>query len=137
MSLPASLALESVGASSGLVSAPVRDNFTDIQAAVNGLITFLQGEVVIRGGVSSLGALTKGSGFTSAKTGTGIYTVTFSVAFDDPPIIVAWPTAAGTGSTLPAGFTNGITVNGATIQFFVANTVAAVDAPFDFIAYAA
>lgn len=47
-----------------------------------------------KGGVTSVGAVEFGSGFTAAKTATGRYTVTFSTAYSARPSVVCTPTAA-------------------------------------------
>lgn len=90
---------------------------------------------VIRGGVSGAGAITKGTGFTVARGSVGVYTITFTAAFSATPIVVVTP-SANTGGVLPIWFTNGITTGTCVVQFFTTGA-AAVDLPFDFIAYEA
>jgi hypothetical protein len=43
---------------------------------------------IVAGRVSSAGAVLAGSGFTVSRTAYGRYVVTFSTAFDDPPVVV-------------------------------------------------
>lgn len=58
----------------------------------------LGGNRIIRGNVSSAGAVVRGNGFTSAKTGTGLYTVTYTTAFaSTPTVILGWGDTAGGG----------------------------------------
>lgn len=49
------------------------------------------GMVVVRGRVSSAGAVVTGEGYTSSRIGLGAYTVTLSAAFADVPTVVATP----------------------------------------------
>lgn len=41
---------------------------------------------VVRGSVSAAGVVTAGTGFTVTRTGVGLYTVTFLVPFNAPPV---------------------------------------------------
>lgn len=84
----------------------------------------------IRGGVvGSTGAVAYGTGFTSSRAPTGLYTVTFTIAFSAPPAVtvtaVDWVTAF-TGA-LP-------TASGFQANTFISNTGAGVDRSFSFIA---
>lgn len=80
----------------------------------------------VRGSVSSLGAAT-GSGFTSAKTGTGIYTVTFNIAKQNANYIVL-PVAGAQGHTCTY---ENKTVNGFGVRITNAGVLA--DADFNFM----
>jgi hypothetical protein len=88
---------------------------------------------VIRGTVTAAGAVGLGTGFSVAHTGTGIYTVTFTVAFGATPIVVAM--INGT-PFLAFIATNGVTTGSVVIQTWNAAS-AATDIPFAFIAYQA
>lgn len=54
---------------------------------------------VVGGAVSSAGAVTGGSGFTAAKTGTGVYTITLATELSANGVIVPSPITASSGAT--------------------------------------
>lgn len=55
------------------------------------LVSPESGLKLLRGVVTNTGAISEGSGFTVAKTATGKYTITFSPAFSDVPVVLANP----------------------------------------------
>lgn len=92
----------------------------------------LGGNRIIRGTVSSAGAIVVGSGFTVSRTGVGQYTVTFTTAFADHPTVTlgAGITVANYAVKLTTRSATAIAVNTITIAAAPAN----VDAEFSFIA---
>lgn len=88
------------------------------------------GHGAVRGQVGSDGSVVRGTGFTATKNSTGVYTVTFSVAFSAIPIPVATPA----GSTLGV---NAATSDHAVGSFrvYCSNTAgSAADSGFTFVA---
>lgn len=82
----------------------------------------------VRGQVTSEGGIGFGSGFTAAKTGTGLYTVTFSPALSTKPIVAT--AGASTGAiVVVTGVTTGVANFGVTINNVASNSA------FYFIAY--
>ena len=87
---------------------------------------------VLTGAVNSGGTLSQGSGFTSVKTGTGNYTVTFTVAFAISPTVIV----------TPFGLANIVAILGSisTTAFTVTTTAGATntvtDSGFNFLATA-
>jgi hypothetical protein len=61
---------------------------TTVRSAVVSTNPSSHGLMVVRGQVSDGGAANVGEGYSSVKTGTGAYTVTFSTAFTDTPVVV-------------------------------------------------
>lgn len=53
---------------------------------------------LVRGGVLSTGVKTLGEGFTSAKNSTGVYTITYTVAYAAIPVVVASITSAASST---------------------------------------
>lgn len=58
------------------------------------LIRQLQGKLGLAGTISSAGAVVRGEGFTSVRNALGNYTVTFSPAFADVPVVTFGGTTA-------------------------------------------
>ena len=86
---------------------------------------------VIRGRVSSLGLVLDGSGFTVAKTGTGTYTITFTV-----PFVSDWPSVAANAYNSGSAIVTVSSLSGSTadIAVFGSASGGALDANFTFIA---
>ncbi len=86
---------------------------------------------IIRGTVNSLGAITRGSGFSVATGSTGIRTITFSSAFSSAPSVTC--TLAGTLGHIVGNFPGGATTT--SYEVFITNSAdVATNAGFDFIA---
>jgi hypothetical protein len=85
---------------------------------------------ILRGRISGSGGISTGSGFSVAKTGTGAYTVTFTVGFTGEPTVTATTQVA-----LPRIATCTL-VGAASASFrtFESTTGAAIDQDFHFIA---
>ena len=89
---------------------------------------------IIRGGVNSGGTGLHGSGFTSSRTGPGVYTVTFTTAFSFAPTITVSCGAAGQGvASLDAAVVATASTTGFTVNTGVRN-IGFFDEPFSFIA---
>lgn len=119
----------------------VRRNFLDIEIEDNRLSNLidqleelLNGNRIVRGIVSSAGAIEEGTGFTVSHSGTGDYTITFSPAFSDVPSVVTGPgsDAAISASKIFAG--TPVTASAARVITFVASTGAVANGQFHFIA---
>ena len=89
----------------------------------------------VAGIVDSTGTLVSGSGFTSSKTSTGHYTVTFSPAFSAEPKICVQVNAQHGGA---AGVISWKVLSSSASSFTLNtyNTTVDVDCGFDFIAMA-
>lgn len=86
---------------------------------------------IIRGTVASSGAATSGEGFTSVLNSTGVYTISFTAAFQDIPSVVATVTGTGFGSAFVAN----VNVNVNSAGIYIQNiTPTQVDSAFNFIA---
>lgn len=90
------------------------------------------GLYLVRGLVSSAGTLTTGEGVSSSRTGTGRYTLNFSIPFQDIPAITI-SAIQTSGSGIVASM-DSITTSSATIDTFFVVTSGAVDTAFSFIA---
>jgi hypothetical protein len=88
---------------------------------------------IIRGTVTAPGAVLRGEGFTSANTGTGLYTVTFDEPFAALPIIVAG--AGATGGAYAVKVSN-VAAGSADFITYITNTAANADREFHFAAFA-
>jgi hypothetical protein len=109
--------------------------------ALEGRATALEGAVVrsdeanlriIRGGVSAAGALTKGTGFTPSKPGTGTYDILFANSFASLPAAWAMIGVGGNVSRMirqTAMSTTGLTFNVRSTE----SPFNSMDEPFDFI----
>lgn len=84
---------------------------------------------ILRGRVSSTGTLVGGSGFTPSRTGVGLYTITFSTPFSQPPSVTLSPTDI-INTVMSIG---SVTTNACQIRSYVP-TVGASDTGFHFIA---
>lgn len=87
------------------------------------------GLMIIRGSVTSGGAVESGEGFTSVKNATGDYTITFTQAFADTPAVVAMH--KGNNVFLTANLTSNTDCN---LIARVSNTLTQNDSNFAFIA---
>ncbi len=85
---------------------------------------------IIRGVISSAGAITAGAGFTAAKAATGKYTITFTTAFSAQPAVTA--SAIDSGGINISALVGSVAAS-ATIDFRNA-TNAYTDTAFHFIA---
>lgn len=86
------------------------------------------GLAIIRGTVNTSNVITAGEGFTITRVSTGIYTITWSAAFADIPVVVA--SSAGGNSTLATA--NSASTGGCTIDLF--QNATRIDDFFSFIA---
>jgi hypothetical protein len=87
---------------------------------------------ILAGRIGSTGTIVSGTGFTVNHTGTGIYVITFTVAFAAVPVLSVLTDYSG-GSATNYLLSNSITAGSVTIQSFN-NALTAVDTPFHFIA---
>jgi len=115
----------------------VQRNFDRLGPAVRSLqSTAVQGAEesvrMIRGVVSSVGAVVAGTGFSSARNAAGDYTVTFTAAFGARPSFVAMALTAPAVAREHAS----TATNGTSYRVSIANsaTGAALDSAFNFIA---
>jgi hypothetical protein len=83
---------------------------------------------IIRGSVSSTGAILEGTGFTVSHRGTGLYLITFNTAFSDAPSVIG---SCGAARFFSAG---SFTVTSADVATQSGSTGSSADAPFQFIA---
>ncbi len=92
----------------------------------------------IRGRINADGTTASGSGFTSAKTATGRYTITFTTAFAAAPVVVLTPHSTGGVSSLTALLDAGNppTTTVVKVQTFSGGGAAFADSVFEFIAMA-
>lgn len=86
---------------------------------------------VIRGIVSGAGAALEGTGYTPAKTATGVYTITFDVPFSDIPAVV--PMVRQSSGARFIHLTSAVTTSVATIRC-ATPADAAQDNDFHFVA---
>jgi len=84
---------------------------------------------MLRGRVSSAGAVLTGTGFTSSRTNVGIYNIVFSTTFPVAPVLVAAAEAVGTPFYATVSFT---TTTQAAVRTFNASGAPA-DAGFSFM----
>jgi hypothetical protein len=84
---------------------------------------------IVRGVVDASANILAGTGFTVAHTGTGVYTVTFTTAFDTVPAVVPSVSTASTSVTFS---TSSAAVGSVIVRVFSAGVAA--DAQFHFIA---
>lgn len=98
---------------------------------VSGAVAGVENLRIVRGIVSSSGAILEGTGFTVAKTGTGQYTVTITSAFLDlPSVLISGTNAPGAAF----GVTNSIFVGSFAVVIYASVTGAPSDANFCFLA---
>lgn len=88
---------------------------------------------IITGRVTGAGVIVAGTGFTVNRTGAGSYTITFTTAFAAVPIVLPELVAVSAGRNVQP---SGATANGVTIITFDVPGGPAVDADFQFLAYA-
>jgi hypothetical protein len=89
---------------------------------------------IVRGEVTSAGAINLGAGFSVTRTGTGAYSVTFTTAFAAIPVVTAQ--AMLTAGALVSKVASR-TASGFTVAVFTTTTGANTDGAFSFIAVAA
>lgn len=96
------------------------------------------GRRVISGSVSSTGTIVAGTGFSVNKTGTGLYTITFSVAMPTRPAVTLTPQDTAISAASHASLTNGTPPTTAGFHVVTANAGATttINVAFDFIAMA-
>ena len=87
---------------------------------------------ILRGRVTSNGAISSGSGFTVSRTATGLYVITFTTAFSSTPAVTLSPSVGATGGPYNA-HTNGISTVAAGIRIMNGSGTN-IDDNFDFIA---
>jgi hypothetical protein len=85
---------------------------------------------ILRGRISGSGGITTGTGFTVAKTGTGAYTVTFTVPFAGQPTVTATPQV----SLARIATCSSVLLGSAQFWTFDSAGGAAIDQDFHFIA---
>lgn len=104
-------------------------------ARVGPLIAQLQGALggnrIIRGTVSSAGAVVAGAGFTAARTGTGLYTVTFDTPFSAVPSV---PVGAGATVAAYAVRASAVSTTAVSVVSYLVTTGVLTDAEWHFIA---
>lgn len=89
---------------------------------------------IIRGSVTSLGAIVVGSGFTASRTATATYSVSFSTAFSSNPSVVISCGAPGqTVNSQDSATVTSTTTTGFTVLIGARN-IGFFDEPFSFIA---
>lgn len=86
---------------------------------------------ILRGRISSTGAVLVGSGFTASRTGTGLYVITYSTAFSGTPVLTLSPAVGSTGGPYGA-HTNGVLTTSAGVRITTASGTN-IDDTFDFI----
>jgi hypothetical protein len=123
------IALTGVRALDGLRLA-VNDQIVALKRGNDVIVIGRIGSGRVRGQVGSDGSITRGSGFTAAKNSTGVYTVTFTVAFPAVPIVVATPA----GSTLGVNVATADHAVGSFRAFCSNAAGSAADSAFTFIA---
>lgn len=110
----------------------LRAQIANLFTRVGTLETNLGGLRIVRGSVTAAGAIDAGTGFTIAKTGTGLYTITFSPAFSAVPSVVA--SAGTTAGALFAKQQNGTTPTSSEFKVVTTTSAAVTDSAFHFIA---
>jgi hypothetical protein len=113
------------------IAALVAGNTLIVLGAVGGRRT-------ISGSISSAGAIVAGTGFTVAKPGTGLYTVTFDVAMPTRPAVTLTPLDTAISAASHASLANGAPPTTAGFHVVTANAGATttINVGFDFIAMA-
>jgi hypothetical protein len=92
-------------------------------------LTALEAVKVIRGGVTSAGAVARGSGFSATRNSVGNFTVTFTAAFAAAPAVVAIAEATNWNVSLSS-----VSASNFVLTVIDRNGVS-VDTAFGFIAY--
>lgn len=121
-----------VGTSTPAVKLDVRG---DIRLGPTGQYHAPSGEErlrILRGRVNSTGTLSLGSGFTSSRTSTGVYVISFASSFSGTPVVTVSAGVGATGGPYVA-HTNGVTTVSAGIRI-TNGSGTSVDDSFDFIA---
>ena len=88
---------------------------------------------IIRGEINAAGSITRGSGFTVAKPGTGDYTVTFDNAFESIPVVVVCAGATAGDIVAKLNSAAAPSTTSFRVDTFTTTTGASVDSIFDFI----
>lgn len=105
-------------------------NFKKLRAAVSG-----DGSLrVVRGGVTSAGAVAIGVGFTAARTGAGLYTITFTRPFTSVPSLVAMCRGTAGALTIKQAAGSTPTASQWFLESFLSTTGVLTDSGFEFIA---
>jgi len=86
---------------------------------------------IVRGRISSAGAILNGSGFTASRSGTGLYSISYSGSFSGTPVLTVSPHVASTGGPYCAHI-NGVTTVAAGVRITTASGTN-IDDTFDFI----
>jgi hypothetical protein len=89
----------------------------------------LGGDRIVHGIVNDDGTARSGRGFTSAKTGTGLYEIDFDSPFTGPPTITL--TSGTSGQDIRW---DSVDENGATLTAFLSSPVTLADTEFSFTA---
>ena len=86
---------------------------------------------ILRGRISSTGAVSLGSGFSATRTAVGLYTITPSTSFSGTPALTVSPSVGASGGPYCA-HTNGVTTVSAGVRIMTASGTN-IDDSFDFI----
>lgn len=94
----------------------------------------VNGPRATRGTINADGTVRSGTGFTAAKTATGVYEITFTTPYTTVPVILGF--AADTTGGLVAKVRSAVptTVSKATINTYLSGSGASTDSAFNFIA---
>ncbi len=87
---------------------------------------------ILRGRIASNGGVSVGSGFTSSRTSTGVYLISFGTSFSSTPVVTVSATVAATGGPFIA-HTNGVTTHAAGVRI-TNGSGSNIDDSFEFIA---
>jgi hypothetical protein len=121
-----------IGTASPAVKLDVRG---DIKLGASGQLHATSGDEklrIVRGKVLAGGSLSLGSGFTSSRTSTGVYVVTFTTPFPSTPVLTVSASVGAVGGPFIAQ-TNGVTTIAAGVRI-TNGSGTSVDDAFDFIA---
>lgn len=124
----------SVGIGTGTPTATL-DVRGDIRLGASGQYHAVVGEErirIIRGRITSNGAIQIGTGFTVTRTAVGLYVIAFNTAFSSTPVLTLSPSVGATGGPYNA-HTNGVTSGSAGIRIMNGSGTN-IDDNFDFIA---
>lgn len=108
-------------------------NLTDTNVTAAGLSLSRLVPLVLYGivdGALGTAVFTGSGGWSSARTGAGLYTITFSPAFSVAPVLLLTPIAAAARAAVAANILTG----SAPVSTFTTNTAANADTTFCFFA---
>ncbi len=91
-------------------------------------ILYLQGHI-LTGRIADTGAITAGTGFTCNKSATGVYDITYTVAYGAVPLVLATQATSTTGYIAWVGASS---TTGCTIKI-KSDAGSAIDQPFNFM----